>query len=175
MEARVPMGSLIEYIKRKGSSIHIFDILDFLKEENGCLEERSYEEIMEKIVLASEYRNRIYDYQNVFEEMFRGRKLSFHFNWDNFTDLALGNVIDQMLKKWMDESLYFKLEPKECEILRELVTYQFYQDIKSPNGLTKAEIEVYFQKNETQIHNMASFFMGLERTYKTLCKMTKEE
>ena len=162
------MERLLEYIKTKRQDMNIFEILDIIKEENGIYEERPYEDMVENIILVSKYRNHIYDYQRVFEDMFRGTKIPFDFNWDNFVDLAIGNVIEEMLGKWVQEGQKFRLDKREIEIIRELMKYQFYQSTQSQKGKSKAEIELYFQKNQGYIRNMASFLMGLERMYVSL-------
>lgn len=133
-----------------------------------------YSDMVETIILTSKYRKYIYDYQRVFDEMFRGMSLSFNLNWDNFVDLAIGNVIEEMLIKWISESQYFRLDKKEIEIIRELVKYQFYQSTQSTKGKSKAEIELYFQKKKGAIRNMSSFLTGLERTYSSLLRIASE-
>ena len=102
-------------------------------------------------------------------------KIPFDFNWDNFVDLALGNVIEEMLVKWMNESQYFKLEQKEIEMIRELIKYQFYQRTQSSKVKSRTEIELYFQKNQGSIRNMASFLMGIERMYISLFRIALEK
>ena len=125
-------------------------------------------------MLASKYRNDIYNYKKVFEEMFHGIDLSFNLNWDNFVDLGIGNVIEEMVAKGCSESQHFRLEKKETELLRELVKYQFYQSTQSTKGRTRAEIEVFFQKREGTIKNMASFLTGLERASISLFRIAME-
>ena len=159
------MERLLEYVKTKRQNMNIFEILDIIHEDHPFSVEQSYEDIVENIILASKYRNRIYDYQRVFEEMFHGAEPPFNFNWDNFADLAIGNVLENMLKDWMKESQHFRLETKEIEIIRELVKYQFYQNMNPEKGKKQEEIEVYFQKNERYIRNIGSVLMGLERMY----------
>ena len=169
------MERLMEYIKTRKREMNIFEILDIISEEHTFSTESEYKDMVENIILVSKYRNRIYDYQRVFEEMFRGMKIPFDFNWDNFVDLALGNVIEEMLVKWMNESQYFRLEKKEIELIRELVKYQFYQITQSSKGKSRTEIELYFQKNQGAIRNMASFLMGLERMYISLFRIALEK
>ena len=154
--------------------MNIFEILDIIKEESNVSSDRSYEDMVENIILVSKYRNHIYDYRKVFEDMFRGTKIPFDFNWDNFVDLAIGNVIEEMLEKWVCEGQKFHLEKREIEIIRELVKYQFYQGSQSQKGKSKPEIELYFQKNQGYIRNMASFLMGLERTYVALLRIASD-
>ena len=154
--------------------MNIFEILDIVREEYTVSEEIAYDDMVENIILASKYRAYIYDYQKVFEEMFRGIHLSFNLNWDNFVDLAIGNVIEEMLARWCSESQHFRLEKKEIELLRELVKYQFYQSTQSTKGKSRAEIELFFQKREGMIKNMASFLTGLERAYISLLRIAEE-
>ena len=155
--------------------MNIFEILDIISEEYTFSIESEYEDMVENIILVSKYRNRIYDYSRVFDEMFHGMKIPFDFNWDNFVDLALGNVIEEMLVKWMNESQYFKLEQKEIEMIRELIKYQFYQRTQSSKVKSRTEIELYFQKNQGSIRNMASFLMGIERMYISLFRIALEK
>ena len=168
------MERLMEYVKTKKQEMNIFEILDLIREENKVSVEIEYDVMVENIILVSRYRNHIYDYQRVFDEMFRGTILSFNFNWDNFVDLAIGNVIEEMLTKWMSESQYFKLEKKEVEMIRELIKYQFYQSTQNAKGKSRTEMELYFQKNEGAIRNMASFLIGLERMYISLFRIALE-
>lgn len=168
------MERLMEYVKAKKQNINIFEILAIIKEEYVVSEDMEYSVMVEHIILASKYRNDMYDYQRVFEKMFHGMNLSFNWNWDNFVDLAIGNVIEEMLEKWCSESQYFHLEKKEIELVRELVKYQFYQTVQSTKGKSKAEIELYFQKQEKTIKNIASFLTGLERAYISLLRIARE-
>ena len=84
------MERLMEYVRTKKQNMNIFEILDIIRGEYTVPEEIAYTEMVENIILASKYRTDIYNYQRVFEEMFRGMELSFHLNWDNFVDLAIG-------------------------------------------------------------------------------------
>lgn len=168
------MERLMEYVRMKKQNMNIFEILDIIRGEYTVSEEIEYTDIVENIILASKYRNDIYNYQKVFEEMFHGIDLSFNLNWDNFVDLAIGNVIEEMVAKWCSESQHFRLEKKETELLRELVKYQFYQSTQSTKGRTRAEIEVFFQKREGTIKNMASFLTGLERASISLFRIAME-
>ena len=168
------MERLMEYVRAKKQNMNIFEILDIIRGEYTVPEEIAYTEMVENIILASKYRTDIYHYQRVFEEMFRGMELPFHLNWDNFVDLAIGNVIEEMLERWCSESQHFRLEKRETELLRELVKYQFYQSTQSTKGRTRAEIEVFFQKREGTIKNMASFLTGLERASISLFRIAME-
>ena len=134
------MERLMEYIRTKKQDMDIFEILAIIGEEHIVPVNVEYSDMVETIILTSKYRKYIYDYQRVFDEMFRGMSLSFNLNWDNFVDLAIGNVIEEMLIKWISESQYFRLDKKEIEIIRELVKFQFYQSTQSTKGKSKAEI-----------------------------------
>lgn len=168
------MERLMEYIRTKKQDMDIFEILAIIGEEHIVPVNVDYSDMVETIILTSKYRKYIYDYQRVFDEMFRGMSLSFNLNWDNFVDLAIGNVIEEMLIKWISESQYFRLDKKEIEMIRELVKFQFYQSTQSTKGKSKAEIELYFQKKKGAIRNMPSFLTGLERTYSSLLRIASE-
>ena len=168
------MERLMEYVRTKKQEMDIFEILAIIGEEQEAFAEVDYDDLAETMILTSKYRNYIYDYQRVFDEMFRGMDLAFNLNWDNFVDLAIGNVIEEMLTKWTGESQYFRLDKKEIEIIRELVKYQFYQSIQCEKGRSKAEMERYFQKKKGAIRNMASFLTGLERSYCALVRIVRE-
>ena len=95
------MERLMEYIRTKKQDMDIFEILAIIGEEHIVPVNVEYSDMVETIILTSKYRKYIYDYQRVFDEMFRGMSLSFNLNWDNFVDLAIGNVIEEMLIKWI--------------------------------------------------------------------------